>query len=256
MLKVLIALIVFLGVEKKLHAQSNGLDTLFYKSTGEATKRTDANYYKVFFQEKGLQRITERTFYINDEIRTITHFANEQLTKKMDSSHSFFQNGKLHWVAFYDHNGQMVYLKQLHPNGQLKRIEFYKQGQFIKGKKYNAKGKRVRFSRFQQPAKYNGGYKRMIAFLNRNIRYPQQAQDQNISGTVYVSFIVNTDGSVQNPKIERSVHPLLNEEALRVVGIMKQWIPARTNDKAVNARIRIPITFGKPLAEQNIPKSD
>ena len=130
-------------------------------------------------------------------------------------------------------------------------------GSVQKGKqKYNNKGKRVNFTRFQQAPKYNGGYERMIAYLNRTVKYPKAARDRDISGEVIVSFVVTESGGVSQLEIVRSVHPLLDTEALRVVSIMKQWIPGKTNDVAVNSRVIIPITFGKPQADSHIPGDD
>lgn len=215
--------------------------------------RADATYYKIFFNKNGEASITEKTFYSNNTLRSVIHFESKNRLKKMDTSKAFYANGKLHWFKAYNKINEAVILKQFHLNGQLKRIEWYRDNQFYKGKKYNNSGKRVRFSQFNQAAKYSGGPARMIAYLNRTIKYPKTALENNIVGTVYVGFIVTTKGDIINTEIIKSDHPVLNAEAIRVVKIMKQWIPGKINDKPVNSRISIPITFGKPEAEEHIP---
>ncbi len=235
--------------------QVQASDTLFYKNDGSACVKGEEAYYKLYFQEPNIKKVTEKTFYKNHAVRTISYFKNEKLIKKTDSSLAFYENGSLHWTQHYDQEGNPLYLKQLHLNGTIKRIEKYNKGQLSKRKKYDENGKRVRFTKFQKSPTYKGGYERMIAYLNRTIRYPAQAKDLNEHGTVIVSFIVTKDGKVEKPIIEKSIHPLLDQEALRVVGIMRQWSPGRINDQKINTRMSIPITFGLPNAGDEIPNN-
>ena len=64
-----------------------------------------------------------------------------------------------------------------------------------------------------------------------------------IQGKVVVSFIINRDGSISSPKIEQSVPPLLDREAMRVVKIMPRWKPGKENDKPCRTLFAIPIVF-------------
>jgi len=239
---------------KNMQAQSIQSDTMFFKEDGSACLKETANYYKLYFQESKSNKVTEKTFFINNNLRSISYFQNEKLIKKTDSSQAYYPNGLVHWTLYYDEKGNPILLKQLHKNGSVKRLEKYKNGQFVKGKKYDENGKRVRFTKFQRPPTYKGGYQRMIAYLNRTIHYPARAKDLKENGTVIVSFIVTKEGKVEKPIVEKSVHKLLDEEALRVVRIMKQWTPGTLNDQKVNTRLSIPITFGLPDAEESLSK--
>lgn len=84
---------------------------------------------------------------------------------------------------------------------------------------------------------FPGGQSALIDFLNENKKYPEQAKKDSIEGRVVVSFTVESDGSISNPKIERSVHPLLDAEALRLVRLMPKWEPG------AQSRYNIPISF-------------
>ena len=88
----------------------------------------------------------------------------------------------------------------------------------------------------RQPS-FPGGQSALIDFLNENIKYPEQARKDSIEGRVVVSFTVETDGSISNPKIERSIHPLLDAEALRLVRLMPKWEPG------AQSRYNLPIFF-------------
>ena len=71
----------------------------------------------------------------------------------------------------------------------------------------------------------------------KNTKYPEQAVEDGIEGTVFVTFEVESDGSITNPHILQGVHPLLDAEALRVVNIMPKWKPGD------GGTFILPITF-------------
>ncbi len=73
--------------------------------------------------------------------------------------------------------------------------------------------------------------------------YPADAAKANIEGLVTVSFIVEKDGSISNVKILKGVHPLLDEEAVRLTKSMPKWIPGKANGKAARAYFTQPINF-------------
>ncbi len=80
-------------------------------------------------------------------------------------------------------------------------------------------------------------------WLVDNIQYPQQAKIDNIQGTVYVSFIVEENGSVSNVKILRGVDSYLDNEGVRVVSMMPKWSPGMQNNQAVRVQYNLPIRF-------------
>jgi TonB family protein len=90
---------------------------------------------------------------------------------------------------------------------------------------------------------YKGGTPALQKFLEANLRYPEEAKKAGVNGKVYVSFIVAADGQIQDAKIMRSVSPLMNEEALRLVNSMKDWTPGSQSGKKVNMAVTMPIEF-------------
>jgi protein TonB len=92
-------------------------------------------------------------------------------------------------------------------------------------------------------ASFTGGRSEMIKFINDNVVYPDDAKIFGDQGTVYVSFVVEPDGSVTNVGIARGVTPALDREAKKVVRSFPNWIPGELNFKKVRTRVRLPITF-------------
>ncbi len=94
------------------------------------------------------------------------------------------------------------------------------------------------------PPRFIGGNEAMNDWLRKHVRYPKKAQEKWIEGTVRVSFVVGLDGKVTQVSIMHGCHPLLDKEALRVVGKMPAWLPAvRTDGTTAAARYTIPILF-------------
>ena len=102
----------------------------------------------------------------------------------------------------------------------------------------------------ENPPKYPGGIQELMKFLGKNIKYPAEAAKANIQGRVIVEFVVMKDGSVANLAVKRSVHPLLDAEALRVLATMPKWKPGTQKGKAVNVKFTIPVSFGLMSTEK------
>ena len=93
------------------------------------------------------------------------------------------------------------------------------------------------------PTKYIGGSVAMQLFIAGNVNYPEDAQMFNDEGTVYVSFIIEKDGSVSHVEIERGVTNSLDREAKRLVRSFPNWKPAENAYGAVRTRVRLPLVF-------------
>lgn len=99
---------------------------------------------------------------------------------------------------------------------------------------------------FEQPEvmpSFPGGMDGLISWLSENIQYPQNAVNHDVKGRVIVTFVIDTDGSVIEPKVVRSLNPVLDFEALRVVGTMPKWNPGKLNGKPVKVKYTLPISF-------------
>jgi len=95
----------------------------------------------------------------------------------------------------------------------------------------------------EEPPRFPGGHDAMLSFLSENIHYPQPARQEAVQGTVYLTFVINSDGSVDNARVVRGVHWSLDEEALRVIRAMPAWIPGEQRGKPVNVQFTMPIRF-------------
>ena len=101
----------------------------------------------------------------------------------------------------------------------------------------------VKLSVVEQLPEFPGGMTELMKWLTKNLKYPPMAQRQKIQGKVVVSFIINRDGSIASPRLEVSVDPYLDKEAMRVVRMMPNWTPGMEHDKPCRTMFAIPIVF-------------
>ena len=99
------------------------------------------------------------------------------------------------------------------------------------------------FDVVEQMPEYPGGPKALMEFLNNNVQYPAEAEKAGIQGRVIATFVVEKDGSISNAKVVKSVDPLLDAEALRVIGAMPNWKPGMQNGKIVRVKYTVPLSF-------------
>lgn len=99
------------------------------------------------------------------------------------------------------------------------------------------------FDAVEQMPEFPGGRDQLNKYYESNLRYPKVAIENGIQGRVIVQFIVNTDGSISDATVIRSVDPACDEEALRVINSMPHWTPGQTNGKNVRVRYTLPVTF-------------
>jgi len=100
------------------------------------------------------------------------------------------------------------------------------------------------FEMVKEMPEFPGGFDALVNYLVANIKYPDEAKKNGITGRVFVQFIVEKDGSVTNAKVLKGIGAGCDEEALRVVKAMPKWSPGK-NDKGETVRVQfnLPIMF-------------
>jgi len=100
------------------------------------------------------------------------------------------------------------------------------------------------FTEVDEMPVYPGGDAELLNFVLRNVKYPEEAKAKNITGRVLVKFVVEKDCSVSGIEVEKGVDPLLDAEAVRVVGTIPKFEkPAKKAGETVRVQFMLPITF-------------
>jgi protein TonB len=101
------------------------------------------------------------------------------------------------------------------------------------------------FHNVEQMPSFPGGTAKLYKYLSENIRYPEVAKEAGIQGKVYISFVVEKDGSIADVKILRGIPggKMCDNEAMRVVKNMPNWSPGKQRGKAVRVSYNLPVQF-------------
>lgn len=117
-----------------------------------------------------------------------------------------------------------------------KKAQFYK----------DSKGRTIYIKAEKMPV-YNGGNDAMMKYLTDNLQYPSDAKDNGDEGTVFVDFVIDPKGKVQDvvasDAVNDNVNLALKNESVRVVSSMPDWKPAMQKGKAVSAAYSLPVRF-------------
>jgi len=99
------------------------------------------------------------------------------------------------------------------------------------------------FTIVEDSPEFPGGQDSLMSYLMNNIKYPHAAMEDAIQGTVYVTFVIETDGAVSHVKVLRGIGGGCDEEAVRVVSSMPAWKPGYQRGKPVRVQFNLPIRF-------------
>lgn len=99
------------------------------------------------------------------------------------------------------------------------------------------------FVSLEKQPEFVGGMKKFYEYLGRAVKYPIEAQKNKVSGKVFLSFVVEKDGSLTGIKVDRKAGHGFDEEAVRVIEESPRWIPGVQDGKVVRVKFNIPISF-------------
>lgn len=155
----------------------------------------------------------------------------------------WFENGQVQATEQYANNQRHGQLLTYYPNGTLRRRETYRNDKRVQAECFAANSKPVAYFDYLQFPEYRGGLANLLATIQTTTNYPEEALRAEQQGKVLVDFVVNSKGLVQGAHIRKSVSPLLDQEALRVVNSLRDWIPTRLDGDPTDVVFTLPVTF-------------
>lgn len=99
------------------------------------------------------------------------------------------------------------------------------------------------FTVVEQHPEFPGGMRKLGEYIEQNLHYPDAARRARVEGRVFVSFVVTDEGHIENVNVLKGIGFGTNEEAIRLVASMPNWIPGRLAGKAVSVAYNLPINF-------------
>lgn len=99
------------------------------------------------------------------------------------------------------------------------------------------------YTQVEEMPSFPGGEQGLMEYLSKNLRYPYQAKAAKLESTVLCCFFIDKDGSVKQPTVLQSANPLLDREAIRVLGTLPKWMPAKKQGKPIRVKYILPVSF-------------
>ena len=241
-------------------------DTLYFNASWRDTTAAHASFYRVRVRQGAGWQVTDH--FINGKIQMTGTYSDDSC-KVRQAEFSWFDSTGLayHRCSYKDNkeNGKETYTwsnKKTMMTGSYKNgerdgewIGYYRTGQVagdvvyengkqVSGTFYKDDGsKNKKIKEFIRDSEYPGGVGQWLRFLNKTLRYPQNAYTHKIEGTVVVQFIVDEEGNPTDVKVIKSVNAELDAEAVRVISASKDWEPAIEGGKFVKSYKQQPIVF-------------
>jgi periplasmic protein TonB len=223
------------------HAQ----DTLWIDKEGEETTIATAFHkcHILTYLSADSLMVLKREYTKNFLLQEETPYSNYKKRIVHGNLKSWHENGQIKNDFHYQDDLLHGTVNSYYENGSPRRLTRYEKGVKVEGDCFNEKGKKVKYYEPTTEAIYKGGVEELIKYLSANLQYPIDCIEMNIQGRVFLSFVVEKDGSISNIKVIKSAFKSLDEEAVRVVSKMKKWTPGTIDGQAVRTRCRLPVNF-------------
>lgn len=223
----------------------NAQDTLWVSKQGTIVSSKDsAQMYNLVFRDHlDTQKVMVKIFRIDGTILYETNYSPYKPKPVLNGVSKRYFDGRLADERVYTNGDLNGYHSTFWDNGRIRRKDLYTNGKFISGNCYGYNGGDTTWFPYESFSSFPGGTDSLRRFIKKNFQYPPDASRSSIQGTVKVKFTITQDGSLESIQVINSVHPLLDQEALRIVSLMPKWKPGMQDGKLVKTRYILPVSF-------------
>jgi TonB family protein len=234
------------NINSSIDLTSNDVLKKYFNANREEVKSLEkAKYIQIKKKNtKGFWDLVE--FYANGFLRMEGSYLDENLELRSGKFKFYRPNGMMDYEGLYVENIPMGEWKFYFPNGQLSSLEIFENGNRVKEEYWNEDGSTLLNKNLGERLlpSFNGGQLLMSDYLKKHLHYPAEAAESKITGKVVVSFWVNEDGSIVEPKIEESLGQVFDNEVIKMVNEMPKWLPAKHHNRPAKQMYILPVAFG------------
>ena len=239
-------LVIGTDVKKNLSSGNEQIITKYYGSNRKEVKNMqEAAYYREFKQiAEKLYQVCE--YRIDKKPSMELYVTNTAYDIKNGPYRLYYSNGTIiDNEGMYKNDVQDSKWFYYHPNGLLSGKEIYEDGLLVDAEYFNEDGSKLKdiTAAVREKPSFPGGVIEMDKFVQRVIELPDEVIKNKIVGKMAVSFYVEPDGKLTNPKIELSLNRALDEAAFKVLDVMPKWISAKSHNRLIRAKYTMPIAI-------------
>jgi TonB family protein len=157
---------------------------------------------------------------------------------------NWFKNGSIEQEGTYKEDKREGAWTFYFQSGPVSAKEIYQNGEAVKVEFWDEQGNPVEPTDvLEKDPEFPGGEKAMLQFIQQHIIYPELSREMGEQGTIYVNFTVGGDGKIYDVNVLMGVSYLLDNEAIRVVKKMPDWVPGFSHNRVMDVLYLIPIKF-------------
>jgi TonB family protein len=216
-------LFTLLGLHVACFLFAQNQDTIYFNRTWQETVKDSGYYYRVQYFNEEEKLFYVKDYYPNHGLQMSGKYLSFDPQVRQGKFFWFFSNGQLRQVTEYDHNEVIDVI-----------TSFDEQGNMMES---------IEWADVDTPPEFPGGIENFLNYIDDNLRYPRKAVKNGIQGRVVVSFVLDKEGKPDKIKVRKSVDPMLDKEAIRVIEKSPRWKPAIHHGNLVEMPILIPINF-------------
>ena len=224
-----------------------GSDTLYFRLSNpwNTIKDPNGSYLRKCVRENDYYHVWD--YNRKNVLVTESYYADTTFKKKM-LCHKYFneQNGLLEQTRCYKDGRLNGYFVDYDNKGDTTDYQVYENGDVIKSWSLHPEERDTVLEALvkqEVKAEFPGGSEGWVNYLSRNLRYPSQLKDSGITGQVILRFTITSKGKIEDIIVVKSLHPLFDKEAVRVISESPKWKPAEQLGKKVQTTITQPINF-------------
>lgn len=226
-------------------------DTIYYNiDQKKVSKDSEFATYEVNQFKKEKNRYFSETYNTNHSLRWKSSYKDSLYTNLDGESIVYFENSnKIKSLKNYVNDTLHGELTTYWKNGTLRRKDLFENGKLKEGVCYDSNAVVIPHFDYEIIPEYIGGESKLLKDISLNTKYPFTARENNIQGKVYLSFIVNEEGNVENIQVTKSVHPLLDNAALKCLTKTfkkNKFTPGYEDLEPVKVQYNMPINFNIP----------
>lgn len=227
--------LLFLGIN--IFARAQTVDTIWLNSKWEKSVKDKASYYRTVKTAEDKKNFEVSDYYITGEIQMTGNYLSLDTPQLRQGAFTWwYRNGNKKAAHVYDNN-QLQKETEWDMNGKVTN-----EGQYIQVWSMENGKEILSLARIDRMPEFPGGMNKAYQFITKNFNYSEDLVPRP-TGRIIVSFTINSKGKVIQPKIFQSLHPMLDQEAIRVISSMPRWTPGRQNGKDVDVKMRLPISL-------------
>lgn len=240
------------------------LDTTYFDKDWKKSDFTGAEFYRVrqkndlgfaidYYSKNGTPIEKGQYSSLSPEIKNghfTTYFENGMKSSEYNCINDtmqgealeYYSNGKVKMKMNYLNNMKDGDNYEYFEDGSMMFIRNFKNGELDKVSN-NPSDPTVTYSEVEIYPDFPGGLDGRLNYLIHSMKYPQEARENDIQGTVLVGFVVEIDGSLTHVKVIEGIGGGCDEECVRVVKDMPKWIPGQFQGKSVRVQFVLPVKF-------------